>query len=196
MTRAGLMRFSERWFTLLQRLYPADFRDEMGTAVVEAYMDFAWRLARGPRRFLEWSSHAAARLWRLVSFGVVLGSAGAAALVSITSRALSEVDLRDPLAYVAVAVPLIVVALLATYTRAPRDTQRSAAGVESGVKRRVDYAGRWSAISGASMGANAGSALNAAKPANCSRTRTIAAAMPRVRFMPAKAASLLPTQMA
>ena len=57
-----------------------------------------------------------------MAVGVVLGSAGAAALVSITSRALSEVDLRDPLAYVAVAVPLIVVALLATYIPARRAT--------------------------------------------------------------------------
>jgi putative ABC transport system permease protein len=30
---------SERWFRLLLRLYPADFRDEMGDSVVEAYRD-------------------------------------------------------------------------------------------------------------------------------------------------------------
>lgn len=30
---------SERWFRLLLRLYPADFRDEMGEAFVEAYRD-------------------------------------------------------------------------------------------------------------------------------------------------------------
>jgi putative ABC transport system permease protein len=41
MTRESLMNLSNRWFTLLRRLYPADFRDEMGTAVVEAYMDRA-----------------------------------------------------------------------------------------------------------------------------------------------------------
>jgi putative ABC transport system permease protein len=41
MTRERLMTLSNRWFTLLRRLYPADFRDEMGTAVVEAYMDRA-----------------------------------------------------------------------------------------------------------------------------------------------------------
>ena len=41
MTHVRLMRLSKRWFTLLRRLYPADFRDEMGTAVVEAYMDRA-----------------------------------------------------------------------------------------------------------------------------------------------------------
>lgn len=34
-----MLQMSERWFRLLQRLYPPDFRDEMGSAVVEAYMD-------------------------------------------------------------------------------------------------------------------------------------------------------------
>ncbi len=29
---------SERWFRLLVRLYPPDFRDEMGDAVVATYM--------------------------------------------------------------------------------------------------------------------------------------------------------------
>src|SRR5262249_4863252 len=32
------MSFSERWFRLLLRLYPADFRDEMGEALVETYL--------------------------------------------------------------------------------------------------------------------------------------------------------------
>ena len=41
MRRALRMHLSERWFTLLQRLYPPDFRDEMGPAVVEAYLDHA-----------------------------------------------------------------------------------------------------------------------------------------------------------
>lgn len=41
MTCHRLMHLSKRWFTLLQRLYPADFRDDMGHAVVEAYMDRA-----------------------------------------------------------------------------------------------------------------------------------------------------------
>ena len=36
-----LMNASERWFRLLQRLYPPDFRDDMGDAVVEAYVDRA-----------------------------------------------------------------------------------------------------------------------------------------------------------
>jgi putative ABC transport system permease protein len=39
MMRDRLLRLSERWFRLLQRLYPADFRDEMGKALVEAYRD-------------------------------------------------------------------------------------------------------------------------------------------------------------
>ena len=38
MTRNRLLDVSERWFRLLQRLYPPDFRDEMGNALVEAYM--------------------------------------------------------------------------------------------------------------------------------------------------------------
>ena len=41
MTRARLMRASARWFTLLQTLYPRDFREEMGEALVEAYTDRA-----------------------------------------------------------------------------------------------------------------------------------------------------------
>src|SRR6266446_7001032 len=32
------MNASERWFRLLLRLYPADFRDEMGGALVETYL--------------------------------------------------------------------------------------------------------------------------------------------------------------
>lgn len=36
-----LLDVSERWFRLLQRLYPADFRDETGDALVEAYRDRA-----------------------------------------------------------------------------------------------------------------------------------------------------------
>src|SRR5262247_1379404 len=41
MTRNRMLKLSERWFRLLRRLYPPDFRDEMGNAVVEAYMDRA-----------------------------------------------------------------------------------------------------------------------------------------------------------
>ncbi|MGH9162669.1 MAG: ADOP family duplicated permease [Vicinamibacteraceae bacterium] len=36
-----LMNASGRWFRLLLRLYPVDFRDEMGAALVEAYRDRA-----------------------------------------------------------------------------------------------------------------------------------------------------------
>ena len=36
-----LVDMSERWFRLLQRLYPPDFRDDMGDAVVETYRDRA-----------------------------------------------------------------------------------------------------------------------------------------------------------
>jgi putative ABC transport system permease protein len=42
------MNASDRWFRLLVRLYPADFRDEMGDSVVEAYRDRA-RAARARR---------------------------------------------------------------------------------------------------------------------------------------------------
>jgi len=41
MSTDRLMNVSERWFRLLQRLYPVDFRDEMGDAVMEAYRDRA-----------------------------------------------------------------------------------------------------------------------------------------------------------
>ena len=57
-----------------------------------------------------------------MAIGLVLGPAGAAALVSVTSAALSEIDLRDPIAYIVVAVPLIVIALVATYIPARRAT--------------------------------------------------------------------------
>jgi putative ABC transport system permease protein len=41
MTHSRWLHMSEWWFRLLDRLYPPDFRDEMGGAVVEAYMDRA-----------------------------------------------------------------------------------------------------------------------------------------------------------
>ncbi len=41
MSRSRLMTVSERWFRLLLCLYPVDFRDDMGDAVVEAYRDRA-----------------------------------------------------------------------------------------------------------------------------------------------------------
>jgi putative ABC transport system permease protein len=52
-----LVNLSERWFRLLERLYPPDFRDDMGEAVVEAYRDRARdALRRGgiPRLALVW----------------------------------------------------------------------------------------------------------------------------------------------
>ncbi len=36
-----LVNVSERWFRLLERLYPPDFRDDIGDAVVETYRDRA-----------------------------------------------------------------------------------------------------------------------------------------------------------
>ncbi|MPZ19146.1 MAG: FtsX-like permease family protein [Luteitalea sp.] len=48
MRRDRRMHASERWFRLLLRLYPVDFRDEMGDALVEAYRDRARQaLSRG-----------------------------------------------------------------------------------------------------------------------------------------------------
>jgi putative ABC transport system permease protein len=41
MNASRLMNASDRWFRLLRRLYPPDFRDEMGDALVEAYHDRA-----------------------------------------------------------------------------------------------------------------------------------------------------------
>jgi putative ABC transport system permease protein len=35
------LKFSQRWFRLLVKLYPADFRDEMGNPVAETYLDRA-----------------------------------------------------------------------------------------------------------------------------------------------------------
>ena len=41
MTHDVLLRISERWFRRLLRLYPADFRDEMGVDVLDAYRNRA-----------------------------------------------------------------------------------------------------------------------------------------------------------
>jgi putative ABC transport system permease protein len=57
-----------------------------------------------------------------MTIGLVVGSVGAAMLVSMTARAIEEIDLRDPLAYIFVSVPLIVIALLATCIPARRAT--------------------------------------------------------------------------
>ena len=40
------LRTSDRWFRLLQRFYPPDFRDDMGEALVETYRDRARGAAR------------------------------------------------------------------------------------------------------------------------------------------------------
>jgi putative ABC transport system permease protein len=55
MTDDQLLRLSERWFKLLLRVYPADFRDELGSAIVEAYGDRAHvTLRRGGATGLAW----------------------------------------------------------------------------------------------------------------------------------------------
>ena len=41
MTGHRMLDLSASWFRLLQRLYPPDFRDEMGNAAVEVYLDRA-----------------------------------------------------------------------------------------------------------------------------------------------------------
>lgn len=41
MSRHRMLHISEQWFRFLERLYPPDFHDEMGSGVVETYMDRA-----------------------------------------------------------------------------------------------------------------------------------------------------------
>jgi hypothetical protein len=43
---------SEWWFRLLHRLYPPDFRDETGNALVDAYMDRANHSLQKGGRFI------------------------------------------------------------------------------------------------------------------------------------------------
>lgn len=43
MNRERILRASDRWFRLLTRLYPTDFRDEMGSAMADTYRDRARR---------------------------------------------------------------------------------------------------------------------------------------------------------
>ena len=57
-----------------------------------------------------------------MAIGLAVGAAGAAALVSVTSGVFPEMDLRDPLAYLIVAVPLIVIVVAASYIPARRAT--------------------------------------------------------------------------
>ncbi len=47
MNEAGWLRLSERWLRLLLRLYPPDFREAMGPALVEAYRDRCRAALRG-----------------------------------------------------------------------------------------------------------------------------------------------------
>jgi putative ABC transport system permease protein len=58
-----------------------------------------------------------------MTIGLAVGCAGAAVLVSVTAQALEDVDVRDPIAYIVVSVPLVCIALLATYIPARRATQ-------------------------------------------------------------------------
>jgi hypothetical protein len=51
MRRDRVLDISERWFRFLERLYPPDFRDEMGEPVVEAYMDRARNTLQDGGRF-------------------------------------------------------------------------------------------------------------------------------------------------
>src|SRR5439155_11834576 len=46
MKSARWMNISERWFRLLLRLYPPDFRDELGESLVETYRDRAHEALR------------------------------------------------------------------------------------------------------------------------------------------------------
>ncbi|HEY0152122.1 MAG TPA: ADOP family duplicated permease [Longimicrobium sp.] len=55
MSETRWLKFSDRWVRLLMRLYPSDFRDEMGDAVVEAYRDRCRAALRdGGRGALVW----------------------------------------------------------------------------------------------------------------------------------------------
>ena len=58
-----------------------------------------------------------------MAIGLIIGAAGTAALVTITAQALNEVDPRDPLGYIVVGLPLVAIALLATYIPARKATR-------------------------------------------------------------------------
>jgi putative ABC transport system permease protein len=55
-----------------------------------------------------------------VSVGLVFGTAASAFLISLTAAAMEEIDPRDPIAYAIVWVPLLMIALAATYIPARR----------------------------------------------------------------------------
>ena len=58
-----------------------------------------------------------------MTIGLIIGAAGTAALVTLTAEALNDVDPRDPLGYIAVGLPLVAIALLATYIPARKATR-------------------------------------------------------------------------
>ncbi len=58
-----------------------------------------------------------------MTIGLLIGAAGTAALVTITAEALNDVDPRDPLGYIVVGLPLVAIALLATYIPARKATR-------------------------------------------------------------------------
>jgi putative ABC transport system permease protein len=75
-----LLNVSERWFRLLLRLYPVDFRDEMGDSVVEAYRDRARdALHRGGVIRLAW-------IWFLALFDFLHNGPGERARPAVSWR--------------------------------------------------------------------------------------------------------------
>ena len=56
----GLLKFSERWFRLLLQLYPRDFREEMGGAILETYRD---RLHEAVKSRVALRGLSVARVW-------------------------------------------------------------------------------------------------------------------------------------
>ena len=112
-----LVNVSERWFRLLQRLYPPDFRDDMGDAVVETYRDRARdALRRGGILRL-------AMLWvraLLVGMGVLIGVPGIYVAGGLIRGVLVANSPSDPLTLAAVATGLGLVTMVACYVPARR----------------------------------------------------------------------------
>ena len=74
-----------------------------------------------------------------MAIGLALGSAGAAALVTVTASALAEVDLRDPLAYIDRRCTADCRgARRDVHSRTARHARRSAAGAEGGIRSVTD----------------------------------------------------------
>jgi putative ABC transport system permease protein len=80
----------------------------------------AWRLERSAARFSVWYS---ARGLRLTLVGLVIGLGAAAVLTRFLRSLLFGVAATDPLTYVAVALLLSIVALVACYIPARRTTK-------------------------------------------------------------------------